>query len=98
MNPTLHITVNQEDINSGVAGDCENCPIARAAIRAVAQQPDVLGTDTCAVEVLDDILFVRARSRRHEGRLPERAREFVEDFDSKEEVRPFEFDVELELV
>ena len=85
---TIRVSVTQEDIDAGVACDCEKCPIARA-MRALGYN----------ATVDDDIVYIWNEELRWEGkkllwrRLPEVAVRFVAAFDGGQVVEPFEFEL-----
>lgn len=84
------ISVTQEDIDQGKAYLCSECPIARAAKRAL---PDATG-----IRVYNHALFVEEGPIYDKYALPERASTFVYNFDmgGPHAVSPFEFICELE--
>ena len=81
------ITVTQEDIDHGKKGDCGECPIARAAKRAF---PALFPTVSCYNLYLDS---APGRDDGHGTPLPQKASEFVQDFDRGRPVEPFSFEV-----
>lgn len=77
------INVTQEDINAGQRCDAKTCPIALAAFRMQLEDPYVAkGTISYGVAV---------RLRRN---LPPAAQQFVYDFDHRNDVKPFSFELE----
>jgi hypothetical protein len=81
------ITVTQEDINDGKAGNCTLCPIALAAKRAF---PDIFPVVGGYYLVLD------SAPGTEDGELvdlPYEARQFVQSFDFGRPVEPFSFKV-----
>jgi hypothetical protein len=87
----IKVEVTQEDISGGVPTDAESCPIALALRREF----DVEGV--CPIiRVLNNAVSVTALDgRRLEGRLPDRARRFVNLFDDDNEVDPIAFNLRL---
>lgn len=76
----MKIEVTQEDIDEGVAGDCEACPIAQAGFRATLSHTQVMGKRIRLYGVWRD--------------LPPEAINFVLRFDNGGLVTPFSFEVD----
>lgn len=86
---TIHVT--QEDIDKGTRGSFLACPIARAVKRQVGVR---------WAEVSDD--HIRVADTALSGnvtrfRTPPEAADFINDFDSEEEVEPFSFELPAEV-
>lgn len=79
----MKIEVTQEDIDCGLAGDCRNCPVARAMNRATG---DVW-------EVGNGWMRRDSETRR---RLPCAVLLFIHRFDKHKTGEPFSFDLDLE--
>ena len=88
------ITVLQDDIDHGCKRDSDNCAIARAATRDLA---DLL-EDGASVGVSNTCLTVwgSAANSLYMARLPEKARGFIMAFDAGFFPPPFKFEIELE--
>ena len=86
------IQVTQEHIDHGKAGDCAECPVARAFLGAVPDLQRVAVWDAgCARADLyfgpvDPVVIL----------LPEVVTDFVSAFDDGRPVSPFSFDVEVD--
>lgn len=84
-----HVDVTQADIDNGVAGKSESCPVAIAVSRAMES----------GVRVALGRVFVddprRAQPYFSSGLLPLNAREFIGLFDNHKPVQPFAFDVDM---
>lgn len=82
------INVTQQDIDSGIKGDCSLCPVARAASRAFPHhKSNVSGYH---MYVMD-----QPGNRWRQAVLPPPAWGFISAFDSGWEVLPFSFEVDL---
>lgn len=82
---TLKINVTAEDIAEGIPGNCANCPIALAALRAIV----ALGFD--AYVTVDKYLKVYANPigiKLAQFQLPARALDFIVAFDSRVKTSP----------
>lgn len=102
---TLTINVTQTDIAAGVPGDCHDCPIALAAIRAC--ETDSFLPGLVDLFVLGGQMEFYFEDDEHDEAdalpvtvdLPGEAQQFIEDFDNVEYGRttpaPFTFTVEL---
>lgn len=73
----IEVEVTQADIDEGVAGDCDLCPIARAARRA-----GLYGVMVSNSYVIGNCW---------DASLPQVARDFIRVFDDDATVRPFTF-------
>jgi hypothetical protein len=80
------VKVTQEDIDHGEQGDCYSCPIARALQRT-------LNNPLAASDGYQWWFMGEGKMR---GNLPKSCEDFVERFDGREEVFPFEFEIEHE--
>lgn len=79
----MKIEVTQEDIDHGIKGDCDLCPIARAVHRHIPTARvgiTVIRLNRMSFSCID---------------LPEEARNFIHLFDHGMKVIPFEFEVEV---
>ncbi len=81
----FRVEVTQEDIAAGRATDCERCPIARAANRALEVSSCMIGVKTLYLRK-DDVAYVAF--------LPQEARTFINTFDHGYPVLPITFDLE----
>lgn len=79
--PTLTVEVTKEDIENGVRGNAQACPIAQALIRQGHENVSV--SMSCA--------YVDTNGERSCYLLPREARDFVDRYDSKIFVTPFKF-------
>jgi hypothetical protein len=84
MNVTIQVT--QEDINHGLAGDCEECPIALALYRALSVAGVRAGTGGVTLYREGTNAMVA---------LPVAAVRFIGRFDHDELVEPFEFELDV---
>jgi hypothetical protein len=75
----ITVQVTQRDIRLGKHGDPWNCPIARA-IKRVVRRGAMEG-------VIGSYFYLGTETRK----LPAKAERFVSDFESKAEVYPFSF-------
>ena len=82
-------TVSQEDIDNGLAGDPNACPIVMAAKRMFPYGTCCTGSNDLSIGVRGvggyPIFF---------GFFPPEARKFIKDFDKGKSVKPFSFMVE----
>jgi len=81
---TININVTENDIRQGVPEDCNQCPIAIAALR-VFPETEIRVGDMIEVYPLngDDEEWYD---------LPDSALEFISDFDDGKDVHPFSFE------
>lgn len=79
------VCVTQEDIDKGVVGDCQNCPVARAMQR-------IFGP-TIRVGTEKGWLIINGPGRMWD--LPEEAITFIDRFDSNQSVAPLSFNAEV---
>ena len=77
----MKIQVTQEDIDRGIAGSCGRCPITLAIRRATSKNYYTGVEDVFHMDYGPVI------------RLPFEAIKFIKNFDSGNEVKPFEFEV-----
>ena len=92
MNKTIELTinVNEHDIKHGLIGVCHHCPIARAVRRAVGNiTPGAVAVAPNGMSFKDDKGYWTAKT-------PERAKQFINDFDDRKEVKPIRFTVTFE--
>lgn len=82
----VKIQVTAEDIAHGLAGDCEECPIALAIYHALHDAPVRVGTGGVTIYHEDTNAMVA---------LPVAASRFISRFDHDEVVEPFEFDLDV---
>ena len=82
--------VSAEDIQSGEVGNNYRCPIACAARRTLRLEYVWVDGESmfCGARLNDDNIIG--------ARLPLEAKLFIESFDSKLPVEPFEFDMEFD--
>ena len=81
----MKIEVTQKDINKGVQGECQLCPIARAIKRE---------TKTKHVEVSSKNVVLYRRKSNNFHPLPKEAQTFIKRFDGERTVKPFSFELE----
>lgn len=81
------INVTQQDIDSGIRGDCSLCPVARGVSRVFP----------CETNVANYYMYVRDQSegRWRQAKLPDIAWAFITAFDAGLGVSPFSFEVDL---
>ena len=80
----LKIIVTEEDIRKGSRGQADTCPIAYATCRA-------LGVNRVYVD--SEYLCYATDS----CSLPDEATEFIRRFDTGMKVKPFEFEIEIQI-
>lgn len=78
------IKVTEQDIERGSRVFSDHCPVALAINRATGRHAIVYHH---AIKI--------GELSRIEYPVPDKVREFIQDFDSGKEVQPFEFDLEL---
>jgi hypothetical protein len=88
------ITVLQDDIDKGCVRATDNCPIARAATRDLA---DLLESGHVGVGCTHITVWQSGEGIKclFHALLPEEAEEFVFRFDRKMPVEPFKFEIEI---
>lgn len=77
----MKINVTQDDIDCGIIGNCELCPIALAILPIVSPLP--VEVDNCCIEIGG----VQYNS-------PNSVCQFIDDFDNGKPVKPFSFELE----
>lgn len=77
----MQVSVTQEDIDLGIRGSTQHCPVARAMTRA-----GFLGISVCP-----SLLTWRVGLGRNGFDAPEHVTEFIFTFDAWHSVLPFEF-------
>ena len=82
----MKIEVTQNDIDKGIQGECQLCPIARAIKRSSNFKRVYVNTKY--IEVLHYVTGVKTYE------LPKKAKTFVKRFDRQEPVKPFSFELE----
>mgnify|MGYP007031251264 CR=1 FL=1 len=87
---TVKVRVTQDDIDAGVRDDCNLCPVALAAMRAVPQAK-------MAAVTYADVRLVMGASQIVTAKLPDRAILAIVEFDSSGAMEPFEFDLPLPI-
>jgi hypothetical protein len=91
----VKIEVRKADIEAGVKGNCQMCPIARAAIRAGFPAVGVGGELTVAKSVAAVKRSINGETTYKDivetASLPEKAHTFIEKFDDGYKVKPFSF-------
>ena len=94
-----HIAVTQADIEKGQCSSAHQCPIARAATRIIfgreVDDEAIISPDRVAVTNEIKVYYGKGHLFMERGFLPQEARDFVNRFDSRLSVEPFEFDVEV---
>jgi hypothetical protein len=89
------ITVLQDDIDKGCVRATNNCPIARAAIRDLADllmEGCDVGVGCSHITLWDSRTWPTAH---YQAELPLSARIFVVAFDDYQPVEPFKFEIEI---
>jgi hypothetical protein len=78
----MKIQVTQQDIDEGVAESCHDCPVALAIERATLGDVRVWRREVSIYKI---------------GRkpLPLTATDFIDHFDAREPVQPFEFELDI---
>jgi len=84
----MKVSVTERDIREGVVGDCDYCPVALAATRAIAE-----AGGAAAVTATDEALTVYGE-RTVSFIAPTSVREFIMAFDRRKPVEPFDFELE----
>lgn len=83
------VSVTQEDINLGMRHNCYHCPIAKATQRNYAH-PNYVRIDSGTLTV-----FSKVSMQEHTYHLPWNAMTWIAKFDSGQEVKPFEFELDV---
>lgn len=83
----MKIEVTQKDIDNGVQGECELCPIARAVKRETKRKHVRISREH--VEI-----WRNKSNGSNFYELPKKAQTFVRRFDRQESVKPFSFELE----
>lgn len=88
----LHVWVTREDIAKGQTSDPYRCPIALALKRALREQFSVTPA-YLTVSVTGGRFFVmdHGKAVTHTAKWPDGIAEFILDFDTHDEVEPFDF-------
>ena len=86
----MKISVTEQDIKKGFVGECRACPIALAIERATGR----VGVAVARTYV--NLGEIRATGYHDLADLPESARSFIQRFDSRNPVEPFEFELEVQ--
>ena len=82
----MKIEVTQKDIDKGVQGECQLCPIALAFKRNSNIKRVYVNTKSI------EVLHRETGAKSYE--LPKKAQTFVKRFDRQEPVKPFSFELE----
>ena len=81
----MKIEITQHDIDNGVKGEYQLCPIARAVKRKINGEVIVLEDDIS--------IFTTDIIRRYSYyKLPQKAKDFMQRFDDGKKVKPFTFE------
>lgn len=83
----MKIEVTQKDIDYGIQGESELCPIARAVKRETKRKN--VHVDRSTVEI-----YRNKSNGSNFYTLPPKAQTFVRRFDRQESVKPFSFELE----
>lgn len=78
----IKIEVTQEDINYGIKGICDSCPVARAIKRKVKDHGVSVGSN-----------YIRVWGK--EIQTLKKVSEFIRKFDTAKTVKPFSFCINL---
>lgn len=93
----IHFDVTEEDIKDGNPGDFNSCPIALSIARGIDW-----GNPVARVYVDDSTIEFEISGKRvtNGGRciLPEKIKNFVNDFDDGKPVKPFGFTVTIKSI
>jgi hypothetical protein len=96
---TVVVSVTQEDIAEGRAGNCVECPIARAAQRSGLEGARLYYAQNWPDRTLRGVLRFRDGGVPREAPVPDEASAFMRDYDAGPEQRhgcqPFTFTLEL---
>lgn len=86
---TICVEVDEGCIRAGVRESCENCPVALGLVPHVA--------DGVTVSVGEDkiVFYEQFVERSHCLVTPSAVVQFIEDFDNKEPVSPFSFEMNV---
>lgn len=80
----FNVEITQEDIQEGIAGVYNECPVARSLKRLGCQN----------IDADEDRILVTFNDKRYLFKTPRKANHFIDDFDCDREVKPFEFKLE----
>ena len=79
----IKVTVTQKDIDTGIADNCLECPIARALKRTTRKEWAVWK---------DNVFTSNVKACNYKQYdLPNKAQRFIEKFDERKPVKPFSF-------
>ncbi len=84
----MKIQVTKKHIEKGKAKDCERCPIALAILEQV---PNCVSVDVTELDICGCLNCGTA----FDITIPRKASDFVVAFDNYRNVKPFEFELEL---
>ena len=88
------ITVLQDDIDNGAMRSTDDCPIALAATRDLADLLlEGVSVGSSAITLWPSV--INSLKSHSQGLLPEEAEEFVVRFDNSLSVEPFKFEIEI---
>lgn len=94
-NYKTRFVVTKKDIENGVARTSNSCPIALSLNRVAKRLGFKKGCRARVGITIASLVF--SSGRRTPILLPEKAQQFISDFDSKRKVKPFSFEVEFSL-
>lgn len=80
----FEVEITQEDIEKGIAGVYNECPVARSLQRLGCQN----------IDADEDRILLTYNDKRYLFKTPRKANHFIDDFDCDREVKPFEFKLE----
>lgn len=80
----MTIKVTKKHIREGKRGFCRQCPVALALMNATNYK-----------RVFVSSYSWQLGSGKQSGTLPQRAQNFIEDFDGGKNVKPFSFDLDV---
>ena len=97
----MKIEVTLEDIDRGIQGHCMLCPVALALKRQCPQYKSVTVKSSRVFFWANDFSFSQMEYKPvgdATAELPLEVCEFISKFDLKKEVKPFEFELEIEAI
>ena len=80
----LEVKVTQADIEAGIPGVYNECPVAQALKRLGCEQ----------IDADEDRILLTHDNKRYVFKTPRAANHFIDDFDCDREVKAFEFELE----
>jgi hypothetical protein len=94
----VHVNITNEDIRTGEIAHAGKCPLAYASARALAENEEI---PACEVRVIESLYFYYDLETKSKwikvAELPQQVKEWVSRFDSKKQVEPIAFDIDVYL-